>query len=54
MIKDRKEGHSVWVAIFNRRGWFPIGEGRYKEGKAIFNDIEEGLIYMTLYAQDGK
>lgn len=54
LIKDRKEEHSVWVAIFNRRGWFPIGEGRYKEGKAIFNDIEEGLIYMTLYAQDGR
>ena len=54
LIADRKKGHSVWMATFNRRGWFPIGEGSYKEGKATFRDIEEGLIYMTLYEQDGK
>ena len=53
-IKDIKEEYPVWVAIFNRRGWFPIGEGSYKDGKATFNDIEEGIIYMTLYAKDGK
>lgn len=54
LIKDKEEEHSVWMAVFNKRGWFPIGEGSYKDGKATFKDIEEGLIYMTLYAQNGK
>lgn len=54
LIKDGKGKHTVWVAIFNKRSWFPIGEGSYKNGQATFNDMEEGLIYMPLYAKDGK
>lgn len=54
LITDGKGKHTVWAAIFNKRNWFPIGEGSYKNGQATFNDMEEGLIYMPLYVKDGK
>ena len=54
LIKDKNEDHSVWVAVFDKHGWFAIGEGSYKDGQATFRDIEEGLIYMTLYAKGGR
>lgn len=54
LIKDRGKEHSVLLSVFSKHGWKPIGEGVYKEGKATFRDIEEGLVYMILYVRDGK
>lgn len=54
LIKEKNKDHTVWIGVFNKRKWIPIGEGSYKNGQATFRDIEEGLIYMPLYDDNGK
>lgn len=48
-IKDSSE-RPVWLGIFSTRGWIPIGEGEYKDGRACFQHAAEAdLFYATLY-----
>lgn len=44
----------VFLAVFSREGWVPIGESEdFRKGKAVFRDLERGLIYGTLYYRNG-
>lgn len=49
---ESSDSRPVWMAVFSPRGWIPIGEGEYKDGKARFRHIESGLFYATLYSDE--
>lgn len=54
LIKEKNKDYDVWIGVFNKWEWLPIGEGSYKNGQVTFRDIEEGPIYMVLYGDNGK
>lgn len=50
-----KKETDVFLAVFSREGWKPIGEAEsFKKGKAVFRHMEPHLIYGTLYYRNGR
>lgn len=43
-----------FIGVFSYEGWNPIGTFQSRDGKAVVENVEEGLVYMPLRPEAGK
>jgi hypothetical protein len=54
LVSNIAKKNFVFLMVFNNREWVPVGWGRVRRGKAIFENIEKGCAYIAMYYHKGR
>jgi hypothetical protein len=54
IVRPLEKKKFVYLMVFNNTEWVPVGWGRARRGKAIFENIEKGCAYIAMYYHKGR